>query len=204
MSDPINATGPANNTSPAPAAPPPRSGRLRRYLLIGGVVLLAGIGGAMANQAVSGGHGFGPGMWHGRGFMGGPMGGRLDPAQIEQRADRMTRHFAVEIDATSEQEARLRALVRTTLRDLLPLRETAFDGRARMRALLSQPTVDRAAIEAFRAEKIALADQVSKRLAQALGDAAEILTPEQRRKVAEHMEARSGYGPGWRRYRMTP
>lgn len=198
---------PNTATSPSPADPssPPRRGRLRKFVLLALLVLVAGFAGAVVSHAVSGAHGFGPGMWHGRGFMGGSMmGRRFDPTVIEQRADRMTRHFAVEIDATPDQQEKLRALVRSTLRDLLPLREKAFDGRERMRGLLTQETVDRAAIEAFRAEKLALAEQFSKRIAQTLGDAAEILTPEQRRQVGEHMAARSGYGPGWRRDRMTP
>jgi periplasmic protein CpxP/Spy len=205
----------ANSPHPAPphsapanpanaGAQPAKPGRLRRYLLVAALVLVAGLGGAVASQAFSGGAGFGPGMWHGRGFMGGPWGGRMDPARVEQRADRMVRHFAVEIDATAEQQEKLRTLVRATLRDLLPMREKAFDGRERMRALLTQATVDRAAIEAFRAEKLALADRVSKRIAQALGDAAEILTPEQRRIVGEHLAARSRFGRGWRHDRMMP
>jgi periplasmic protein CpxP/Spy len=192
-------------STPAPdrdANAPKKRGRLRRFGLIAVIVVLAGFAGAMANQAVSGGYGFGPGagMWHGRGF----MGGRLDPAFIEQRADRMTRHLAVEIDATADQQEKLRALVRSTLRDLMPLREKTFDGRERVRALLTQPTIDRAAIEAFRAEKVALAEQFSTRVAKALGDAAEILTPEQRRLIADHMADRSSYGRGRRRDRMLP
>ena len=65
--------------------------------------------------------------------------------------------------------------------------------------LLTQPSVDRAAIEAFRAEQIALADAASKRIAQALADAAEVLTPEQRRKIDDHLAARRGYWRGWHR-----
>jgi protein CpxP len=201
MTDQTNSTGTPD--APDPNLPPRRS-RVRRFALVAALVLVAGFTGAMASQAFSGGSGFGPGMWHGRGFMGGAMGGRLDPARIEERVDRMTRHFAVEIDATTDQQEKLRALVKSTVRDLLPLREKAFDGRERMRTLLTQPTVDRVAIEAFRAEKVALADQFSKRVAQALGDAAEILTPEQRRKVGEHIAERSRFGRGWRHDRMMP
>ena len=73
---------------------------------------------------------------------------------------------------------------------------------ARKRAveLLAEPTVDRAAIEALRAEQVARADAASKRLARALGDAAEVLTPEQRKQLAERIEEmreRRGRGRGW-------
>ena len=56
--------------------------------------------------------------------------------------------------------------------------------------LLSAPTIDRAAIERLRAEQIQGADAVSKRMAQAFADAAEVLTPDQRKKVAERMQKR--------------
>ena len=47
---------------------------------------------------------------------------------------------------------------------------------------------------------MALADAASKRFAQALGDAAEVLTPEQRRKIDEFIEWRAeASGSGWHR-----
>ena len=68
--------------------------------------------------------------------------------------------------------------------------------------LLTQPTVDRAAIETLRTEQLALADAASKRFAQALGDTAEVLTPEQRRKIDDRLtelRERRGFWHGWRR-----
>ena len=62
-------------------------------------------------------------------------------------------------------------------------------------ALLTQDKVDRAEIEKFRAEQLALADAFSKRVSQAIGEAAEILTPEQRRKLADRLPP-GGHGPG--------
>jgi Spy/CpxP family protein refolding chaperone len=56
--------------------------------------------------------------------------------------------------------------------------------------LLSAPTIDRAAIERLRAEQMQATDAVSKRMSQAFADAAEVLTPEQRKKVAERMQKR--------------
>jgi Spy/CpxP family protein refolding chaperone len=56
--------------------------------------------------------------------------------------------------------------------------------------LLSAPTIDRAAIERLRVEKMQAADAVSKRMSLAFADAAEVLTPDQRKKVAERMQKR--------------
>ena len=74
-------------------------------------------------------------------------GQTFDPAAIEDRADRMVRHLSIEVDATPEQQERLRGIVRSAVRDLLPLREKAMTSRQRGRELLTQTTIDRAAIE---------------------------------------------------------
>ncbi len=65
--------------------------------------------------------------------------------------------------------------------------------------MLTQTTIDRGAMEKLRAEQIALADTVSKRVVQALGDAAEVLSPEQRRKLNDRIPPVGSFGPTWRR-----
>jgi Spy/CpxP family protein refolding chaperone len=54
--------------------------------------------------------------------------------------------------------------------------------------LMGAETVDRAAIENLRAEQFALMDASSKRLTQALADAADVLTVAQRKKLAERAQ----------------
>jgi Spy/CpxP family protein refolding chaperone len=182
-------------TNPGTPAPAPRR-RGRAALLALLVALGVGTTAFFAGQAFSQ-PGFGPfghGGWHGRGMM-----GQMDPAQIEDRADRMVRHLAIEVDATTEQQERLRALAKSAVKDLLPMREKAQAARQRGRELLTQTTIDRAAIEAFRAEQIAQVDAISKRVAQAVTDAVSVLTVEQRRKIEEHMRPRPGFWGGWRR-----
>jgi Spy/CpxP family protein refolding chaperone len=179
---------PAGNTGDQPA---PRRGR-RRWLFVTTVALAAAFSGALATSAVSQ-YGFGPRHWHGRGHWGGP----LTPAQIEHRVDRAVRHMAIELDATAEQQDKLRAIASTAVKDLVPMRDKARAARERAGSLLTQPKVDRDAIEAFRAEQMALADAASKRFAQALADVAEVLTPEQRQKVHEHLQWRRS---AWRRW----
>jgi len=195
MTDHETSSTPSASAAPAPPAP---ARRVRRYLAIAAIVVAAGLTGAAATQALSD-QGFGRGHWHGPGMMGGPMGRAFDPARAEQRADRMVRHLAVEIDASAEQQEKLRSIVKAAVKDLVPLREKAQAARQRAHSLLTQPTVDRAAIEAFRAEQVTQLDAVSKRLAQALAEAAEVLTPEQRQKIGDHMQRRRGHWRGWRR-----
>jgi periplasmic protein CpxP/Spy len=189
-------TDQANTPNPPSGGPQPSArhrGRGRTAFLVLLVALAAGLTGVYATNAISQGHGFGP--WHGRGF----MMGQMDPAQIEDRADRMVRHLAVEIDATADQQEKLRALVKATVKDILPMREKAQAARQRGRELFTQANLDRTAIEAFRSEQMALADAFSRRIAQALGDAATILTPEQRRKIGEMLPPHQGYWRGWHR-----
>jgi Spy/CpxP family protein refolding chaperone len=183
MSDPSNVTT-ATGTQP----PQGRWTRRRTAILVLLVALAVGLTGVFATGAFSRGFGFGPGHHF----------GSMSPAMIEDRADRMVRHVAIEIDATAEQQERLRALVKAAVRDLLPMREKAQAARAQARELLTQPNINRAEIERFRTEQLALADAASRRLVQALADAAEILTPEQRNKINDHLERREHWR-GWRR-----
>jgi len=81
------------------------------------------------------------------------------------------------------------------VKDLLPMRDQAAGVRQRARDLLTAPTIDRTAIEAFRAEQVTKVDAFSKRVTQALTDAAEVLTPAQRTQVRERLESHRG---GWR------
>ncbi len=156
----------------------PRRRFLRRAALatlIGGVA--TGIGfKALAHAGAYGG-------WHRGGFMGAP----LDPARFDEHLDRMLRHLYVEIDATDTQKQLLAPIVKSAVGDLLPLRARIHDARRQAVDLLTKPSVDRAALEALRDEQIKLVDQASRRLTQALVDVADVLTPEQRRHVAERI-----------------
>lgn len=193
MTDQHNADRP--EPSPAPHVPAPRT-RRGRTLMFATLIVAAGLTGAAVTKAVSNPFGFGPG-WHGGG-MRGHWGAPLDPAQIEDRADRMVRHLAVELDANNEQQDKLRGIMRGMLKDVIPAREKAQAARKQARELLTQTTIDRGAMEKLRTEQIALADSVSKRVVQALGDAAEVLSPEQRRKLNDRFPPFGAGGPGWR------
>jgi len=119
--------------------------------------------------------------------------GMMDPAAMDQRLDRMLKHMYIEIDATEEQKQKLGPIVKQAAGDLMPLRARVQDARRRGVALLSAESIDRGAIERLRVEQIGATDAASKRFTQALADVAEVLTPEQRRKLASRL-GRRGHG----------
>ena len=164
--------------SPNPERKPRRSFFKRAAIatLIGGIA--AGIG----YKAFA--HGGGYGGWHRGGFMGGP----LDAAAVDEHLDRMLKHLYVEIDATEEQKQRLAPIVKQAAKDLLPLRERIHDARRKALELLTQDSIDRVAIEMLRAEQLQLAEQASRRITQAFADAAEVLTPVQRKELATRIK----------------
>jgi len=170
--------------------PTSRRRRWRPTFIILVVALIAGSFGAFVTTSFS--QGFGP-LWRVHSMMDGP----LSPAQIEDHADRMVRHLAIEIDATNEQQAKLQTIVKSALKDLLPMRDQTVAARQQARDLLTQTTIDRGAIEKLRAEQIAAADTFSKRVAQALGDVAEVLTPDQRRKINDFLPPPGAHWRPW-------
>lgn len=128
-----------------------------------------------------------------RGGHGATAAGPIDPERAARFVERMADRVIDAVDGTAEQRQRIQAIARAASDDLLPLGERTRTARRQSVELLGAATIDRAAIEALRADQIALADTASRRIAQALADTAEVLTPPQRTKLAERLQRR-----GWR------
>jgi Spy/CpxP family protein refolding chaperone len=106
---------------------------------------------------------------------------------MDEHLDRMLKHLYVEIDATEAQKQQLAPIVKAAAHDLLPMRTQFQDARRQAIDLLSRERVDRAALEALRADQLRLAEQASVRFTQALADMADVLTPAQRKQLAERV-----------------
>jgi periplasmic protein CpxP/Spy len=166
-------------SAPDATRPPPKGAR--SWLILPTIALAAALTGAAAGSAVS--------DYNSAAMPVAFMGGHdFDPAKAEDRADRMVRHIAIEVDATNEQTDKLRAIMKATVKDLVPLREKIKSARERVRDLLTAPTIDRAAIEQLRSEQMANIDAASRRVAQGLADSADVLSVEQRRKFEEKLD----------------
>jgi len=104
----------------------------------------------------------------------------------------MAQRLVRAVDGSPEQKEKISAIAKAAAQDLGELRKQGGDLRRQGMELLKAPTVDRAAIEALRSRQIEVADALSKRLSAALADIAEVLTPEQRVKLAERMQSHHG------------
>jgi periplasmic protein CpxP/Spy len=112
-------------------------------------------------------------------------GGAVDPEAAREHVKMGVRWVMGYVAGTPEQEQKVQAIAQDALADLLPLREQHNANRKALHDALSGASIDREALEQARRAEIKLADQASARLAQAVADAADTLTPEQRAQLAE-------------------
>lgn len=161
---------------PAPA----KGGNWRRWVVIG-IVTLAGFTGLSLVAAQS--DDFGRGM-----MMHDSMGGGRG------FSERRLNYILDAIKATPEQSEKIKAIVQKARDDIRSKREGFMDARDKMAEVLGAATINRAAAETIRTERIQVVDEVSKTLMTAMLDAAEVLTPEQRAQMLQHFKDRRAFG----------
>jgi protein CpxP len=169
-----NYTPNTENTPPANASNP-----CTKRIVVGALALVA-IGGIGVSIATA------TGGWHGGPQMG--FSGHRGMGFAEHRLERMLEG----IDATDEQETKIKAIIEATEDKVFPMADEFRDAREEVAKLLGAPAIDRTAAESLRAARIAKVDEASKTLTTALLDIAEVLTPEQRAELLEHFEERRG------------
>jgi Spy/CpxP family protein refolding chaperone len=109
-----------------------------------------------------------------------------DPEAMREHATECVEWMAGWLDATDDQEATLRTIALSLVDDLSPLAERHRARHGAFEALLRAPSIDRNELERLRRETIETADQASTRLAAGFADALDVLTAEQRAKLADH------------------
>lgn len=155
----------------------------RRGVVVAGLAVLIGLASFGVGRATSHPwHGFGHGMQ--RGF---------DADTAGQRAEKGINFILGRVDATTDQKSKIDEIAKAAIKDLAPLQQAHVAARDKFLAALKADKVDRAAIEQARTEHLALGETLSKRAAQAIGDAADVLTPAQRAKLVDRWQ---NAGPG--------
>jgi len=161
-------------------APDARTGaRSHRWLIAGLIVAGAAFGGSQLAGAVQ----------HAAGHHDMGRHAAMDPAEMDRHAAAMADRVLA--NGTPEQRARLVSIMRSAHAEIAPMHQQLHQAHERARALLMQPRVDRTALETLRAEQIRQIDAASRRFVQAMGDAADMLTPEQRALLFDHMQGQN-------------
>jgi Spy/CpxP family protein refolding chaperone len=121
------------------------------------------------------------------GGMGGHRGfGHHGPSTIEEAEERAldgAAWLSGTVDATPEQQQRLEEIATQMVERLFPLREVHRDHRRELVNELARPELDRAELERIRSEELALAETASRAVLDAVADASEVLSPEQRQAL---------------------
>ena len=112
------------------------------------------------------------------------------PEEAQERARTAAKWMLRKIDATDDQQQRIQAIVDESVQQLYPLREKHRLHHAQLLDAMSRPTVDRAEIERLRKAEIEIADAASDWMVDAALDMFEVLTPEQRTEMLDHMRER--------------
>jgi protein CpxP len=92
-----------------------------------------------------------------------------------------------DVGASADQKSRIEAILHAGFAPMADLHRGMAQTHASLHAILAAPTIDRGALDRLRAAEIARIDEASRTLTKAIADAAEVLTPEQRAKLAALM-----------------
>ena len=162
--------------------PAKKRGGRRKFF---GGLALGGLLGALAASSLNVWSQGGPDGGPGRGCWGHKGTSAMTPEERAARADFGTEWVLGKVDATPEQKTRIKAIVQDAIKDLSQVREEHIKNRNAFTQALTQPSVDRATLKQIRQSEMQLAESASERFVNAIADAADVLTPEQRGKLVE-------------------
>lgn len=125
-------------------------------------------------------HAFGP--FHGR------HGHRAESAeQVQKHLSRRIEWMLDEVDASDAQRKQVDAIVARTAPQLFQLMKEGRELRSELKDALLAPELDTARVESARKELDALTDRMTDVGVNTLLEIAQVLTPEQRKQIGEHL-----------------
>jgi periplasmic protein CpxP/Spy len=154
--------------------------RIKKPFLLGSLIAACIV---LAGGSLAFAHGMGGGWRH----------GTMDTEEMAAHLQVHIEHVLEQVDASPEQQARIKDIVAAATKDLEALHEQHGGVHRQLHEIFTAPVIDRAKLEAVRAEHIQALDAASQRCATALADAAEVLTPAQRKTLGEKMAKRFGH-----------
>jgi Spy/CpxP family protein refolding chaperone len=107
------------------------------------------------------------------------------PEEARAHVDGMIDHMIDKVDGSEAQRTALKAIADRAAPQFEAMHGEARDLKVEMRDLLTAEKIDRAALEEARKDGLALAERGSKVVVASLADAAEALTPAQRKQIAD-------------------
>jgi periplasmic protein CpxP/Spy len=162
-----------------------------RLYLAGLSLALAGAFAATVQAAPAGPGMMAQGTMIAQGPMGGPGGPGGHGGHGGGMFDGMFTRMLDRVNATPEQRTKIQQIMQSQAGDMRAQREAGRALRQQAMTLFAQPTVDANAVEAVRQKQLAMHDAVSKRMTAAMLEISGVLTPEQRKQMAETMSQRS-------------
>lgn len=148
--------------------------------LFAGALLVALLG-SVTLSAFAQGERHGPGH-HGSATAGLGTGMPMHGRMLERMLDR--------VGATAEQRAQVKQIAERTAVDMKAQHDSSRGLREQAATLFAQPVVDANAAEALRLQMMQQHDQRSRRMVQAMLEVSRVLTPDQRKQLAETMSRR--------------
>ena len=130
----------------------------------------------------------GEGMFHHR-------RGPMSPEQRVEFGRYALDRALTKVDATADQKTKILAIFDETAKSVSGMDVKAFAARQEVVALLTAPTVDKTKLEALRSAKIGDIDTTSKTVVDAIAKVSEILSADQRVKLAMLVEQFHHEGP---------
>ena len=118
----------------------------------------------------------------------------FDPAKFDQHIEKRVDRALTGTDATADQKKKVSTIIEQAFADMKPLHDKRVENRKAMADAMQAPTIDKAKIEALRQEQMQVSDASSKRFTQALTDAGDVLSAQQRQAFFKKWSERSEHG----------